>query len=87
MAQALRGTTGSYTPGMPSGHGWSVHTTGTVQDTGGRCTQRGQFRTRVVGAHSGDSSEHGWSVHTTGTVQDTGGRCTQRGQFRTRVVG
>ncbi|CAI9564306.1 unnamed protein product [Staurois parvus] len=71
MAQAIRGTTGSYTPGMLSGHGWpvhtqqggsehgwSVHTTGTVQDTGGQCTQRGQFRTRVVGAHSGNSSGH-----------------------------
>ncbi|CAI9536310.1 unnamed protein product, partial [Staurois parvus] len=65
---------------------WSVRTAGTVQDTGGRCTQRGQFRTRVVGAHSGDSSGHGWSVHTAGTVQDTGGRCTQRGQFRTLTV-
>ncbi|CAI9603179.1 unnamed protein product, partial [Staurois parvus] len=53
MAQALRGTTGSYTPGMPSGHGWSVHTqgssehgwsvhtAGTVQDTGCGCTQPG----------------------------------------------
>ncbi|CAI9616930.1 unnamed protein product, partial [Staurois parvus] len=38
----------------------SVHATGTVQDTGGQCTQRGKFR-------------HGWSVSTTGTVQDTGG--------------
>ncbi|CAI9541684.1 unnamed protein product, partial [Staurois parvus] len=87
MAQALRGTTGSYTPGMPSGHGvvgahsggssehgWSVHTVGTVQNTGGRCTQQGQFRTRVVSAHSRDSSEHGWSVHTAGTVQDTHGK-------------
>ncbi|CAI9545803.1 unnamed protein product, partial [Staurois parvus] len=60
---------------------------GDVQNTGGRCTQRGQFRTRVAGAHSGDSSEHGWLVHTAGTVQNTGGRCTQWGQFRTRVVG
>ncbi|CAI9532144.1 unnamed protein product, partial [Staurois parvus] len=58
----------------------------TVQDTGGRCTQRGQFRTRVVGAHSGDSSEQGWSVHTAGTVQNTGGWCTQQAQFRTQVV-
>ncbi|CAI9543909.1 unnamed protein product, partial [Staurois parvus] len=99
MAQALRGTTGSYTLGMPSGHGWSVHTqrggsehgwsvhtSGTVQDTGGQCTQQEQFRTRVVSAHSGDSSGHGWSVRTTGTVQDTGGQCAQQEQFRTRVV-
>ncbi|CAI9539516.1 unnamed protein product, partial [Staurois parvus] len=41
--------------------GWPAHTAGTAQNTGGRCTQQGQFRTRVVGAHSGDSSEHGWS--------------------------
>ncbi|CAI9535852.1 unnamed protein product [Staurois parvus] len=85
MAQALRGTTGSYTPGMPSGHGWSVHTTGTVQDTGGQCTQRGQFRTGMVGAHRGDSSEHGgqWLVcaHSEGTVQGT-----QRARFRAQVV-
>ncbi|CAI9542531.1 unnamed protein product, partial [Staurois parvus] len=60
---------------------------------------RGQFRTRVVGAHSGDSSEHGvvgahsgdssehgWSVHTAGTVQNTGGQCKQRRQFRTRTL-
>ncbi|CAI9537018.1 unnamed protein product, partial [Staurois parvus] len=57
----------------------------TVQNTGGWCTQRGQFRTRVVGAHSRDSSEHGWSVRTAGTVQNTGGQCAQQGQFRTRV--
>ncbi|CAI9574355.1 unnamed protein product, partial [Staurois parvus] len=31
-----------------SGHGWSVHTTGTVQDTGGRCARQGQFRTLTV---------------------------------------
>ncbi|CAI9570604.1 unnamed protein product, partial [Staurois parvus] len=74
MAQALRGTTGSYTPGMPSGHGWSVHTAG-------------WFGTRLVSAHNRNSSGHGWSVHTAGTIQDTGGRCTQRGQFRTQVVG
>ncbi|CAI9618650.1 unnamed protein product, partial [Staurois parvus] len=61
-------------------------TLGTVQNTGGRCTQQGQFRTRVVGAHSRDSSKHGWSVHTAGTVQNTGGLCAQQGQFRTRVV-
>ncbi|CAI9550721.1 unnamed protein product, partial [Staurois parvus] len=47
----------------------------------------GQFRTRVGGAHSGDSSEHGWAVHTAGTVQNTGCQCAQQGQFRTRVVG
>ncbi|CAI9566527.1 unnamed protein product, partial [Staurois parvus] len=73
-----------------SGHGWSVHTAGgTVQNTGGRCTQRaagtvqdtggqstqqGQFRTRLVGAHSGDSSEHGWSVHTAGSGDSSGHR-------------
>ncbi|CAI9610765.1 unnamed protein product, partial [Staurois parvus] len=57
-----------------SKHRWSVRTAGTVQNTGGRCTQRGQFKTR-------------WTVHTVGTVQNTGGRCTHRGQFRTRVVG
>ncbi|CAI9610893.1 unnamed protein product, partial [Staurois parvus] len=57
-----------------SGHGWSVHIAGTVQNTGGRCAQQGQFRTRVVWAHNKDSSGHG------------GGRCTQQGQFRTRVV-
>ncbi|CAI9562175.1 unnamed protein product, partial [Staurois parvus] len=61
--------------------------TGTVQDTGGRCTQRGQFRTQVVSAHNRNSSGHRWSVRTTGTVQDTGDQCTQQGQFRTRVVG
>ncbi|CAI9572593.1 unnamed protein product, partial [Staurois parvus] len=77
MAQALRGTTG---------HRWLVHTQQGSSDTSGRCAHRGQFRTRVVGAHSGHSSGHRWSVRTTGTVQDTGGRCTQRGQFRTRVV-
>ncbi|CAI9583828.1 unnamed protein product, partial [Staurois parvus] len=90
MAQALRGTTGHgwsvHTQRGSSEHGWSVHTAGTVQDTSGRCTHRGQFQTRVVGAHSRHSSGHMWSVRTTGTVQDTGGRCTQRGQFRTRVV-
>ncbi|CAI9569601.1 unnamed protein product [Staurois parvus] len=69
MAQALRGTTGSYTPGTPWG--------GSI----------GQCITRVVGAHSGDSSGRGWLVHTAGTVQDVGGWCTQRGQFRTWVVG
>ncbi|CAI9541682.1 unnamed protein product, partial [Staurois parvus] len=78
MAQALRGTTGHGVVGAHSGgsseHGWSVHTVGTVQNTGGRCTQQGQFRTRVVSAHSRDSSEHGWSVHTAGTVQDTHGK-------------
>ncbi|CAI9589042.1 unnamed protein product, partial [Staurois parvus] len=73
MAQALRGTTGSYTTGKLWGHGWSVHTVG-------------QFGTRVVGAHSGDSSGHEWSVHTAGTVQDTSGQCTQQTQFRTQVV-
>ncbi|CAI9592877.1 unnamed protein product, partial [Staurois parvus] len=46
-----------------TGHAWSVHTVG-------------QLGTRVVGAHSGDSSEHEWSVHTPGTVQNTSGRCT-----------
>ncbi|CAI9571498.1 unnamed protein product [Staurois parvus] len=51
---------------------------------GGRCTQQGQFRTQVVGAHSRDSSGHEWLVHTAGTVQDTGGQCTQQGQFRTQ---
>ncbi|CAI9575669.1 unnamed protein product, partial [Staurois parvus] len=61
--------------------------TGTVQDTGGRCAQQGQFRTRVVGAQSRDSSGHGWLVRTTGTVQDKGGLCAHQGQFRTRVVG
>ncbi|CAI9539300.1 unnamed protein product [Staurois parvus] len=60
---------------------------GTVQNTGGRCTQQTQFRTQVVSAHNRDSSGHRWSVHTAGPVQDTGGQCTQRGQFRTRVVG
>ncbi|CAI9614292.1 unnamed protein product, partial [Staurois parvus] len=54
------------------------------QNTGGRCTQQGQFKTRVVSEHSRGSSEHGWSVHTAGTVQNTGGRCTQQKQFRTR---
>ncbi|CAI9588303.1 unnamed protein product, partial [Staurois parvus] len=43
---------------------------------GSQCTQQGQFKTRVVCAHSRDSSKHGWSVHTAGTVQNTGGRCT-----------
>ncbi|CAI9615088.1 unnamed protein product, partial [Staurois parvus] len=69
-----------------SGHGWSVHTAGTVQYTGGRCTQRGQFRTQVVSAHNRDSSGQGWSVHTVGTVQNTGGQCAQQGQFRTLTV-
>ncbi|CAI9541093.1 unnamed protein product, partial [Staurois parvus] len=69
-----------------SGHGWSVHATGTVQDTGGQCTQRGQFRTRVVSAHNRNSSGHGWSVRTTGTVQDTGGQCAQQEQFRALTV-
>ncbi|CAI9603608.1 unnamed protein product [Staurois parvus] len=73
--------------GDSSDHGWSMHTAGKVQNTGWRCTQRGQFRTRVGGAHSGDSSEHGLAVHTAGTVQNTGWRCTQRGQFRTQVGG
>ncbi|CAI9619083.1 unnamed protein product, partial [Staurois parvus] len=85
--------------GDSSGHGWSVHTAGTVQNTGGRCTQQGQFRTRVISEHNRDSSKHGWSVHTTGTVQDTGGSvrttgtvqdtgslCAQQGQFRTQVI-
>ncbi|CAI9590695.1 unnamed protein product, partial [Staurois parvus] len=77
MAQALRGTTG---------HGWSVHTQRVSSDMSGRCTHWGQFRTRVVSAHSRHSLGHRWSVRTTGTVQDTDGRCTQRGQFRTQVV-
>ncbi|CAI9571496.1 unnamed protein product, partial [Staurois parvus] len=62
------------TSGDRSGHG------------GGRGAQQGQFRTRVVCAHSRDSSGHGWSVHTAGTVQDTGGQCAQQRQFRTQVV-
>ncbi|CAI9574356.1 unnamed protein product, partial [Staurois parvus] len=57
-----------------SGHGWLVHTTGTVQVTGSRCARQGQFRTRVVSAHNRDSSGHRWSVRTTGTVQDTHGK-------------
>ncbi|CAI9618214.1 unnamed protein product, partial [Staurois parvus] len=83
-----------------SGHGWSVHTAGTVKNMGGRCKQQGQFRTRVVGAHSRDSSKHGWwsvrttgtvqdtggSVSTTGTVQDTGSLCAPQGQFWTLMV-
>ncbi|CAI9532363.1 unnamed protein product, partial [Staurois parvus] len=56
----LRGTTGSYTP--------ACH-----QDTGGQCTQQGQYQ------------DMGVSVRTAGTVQDTGVQCAQRGQFRTRV--
>ncbi|CAI9550895.1 unnamed protein product, partial [Staurois parvus] len=77
-----------------------VCTLGTIQNTGGLCTQQGQIKIRVVGAHSKDSSKHGWSVHTAGTVQNhgrsvrtpgtiqnTGGLCTHQGQFRTRVVG
>ncbi|CAI9545805.1 unnamed protein product, partial [Staurois parvus] len=43
-----------------------MRTTGPAQDTGGQCTQQGQFKTRVVG-------------HTAGTVQNTGVRCTQPG--------
>ncbi|CAI9604860.1 unnamed protein product, partial [Staurois parvus] len=50
-----------------SAHGWSVHTTGTVQDMGGLCTQQGQFRTRVICAHNRDSSGHGWWVALVGT--------------------
>ncbi|CAI9565715.1 unnamed protein product, partial [Staurois parvus] len=76
MAQALRGTTGSYTPGMPSGHGvvsahhsgggrsetrgGRVHTAGTVQDT------------KWSVHHWGTVLNTAWSVHTAGTVQDTG---------------
>ncbi|CAI9583827.1 unnamed protein product, partial [Staurois parvus] len=67
--------------GDSSGHEWSVHTPGTVPNTGGRCTQQAQFRTHVVSAHNRDSSGHGWSVHTAGTVQNTGGQCTQQEQF------
>ncbi|CAI9586217.1 unnamed protein product, partial [Staurois parvus] len=43
-------------------------------DSTGRCTQRGQFRTRVVSAHSRGSSGHRSSVCTTGTVQNTHGK-------------
>ncbi|CAI9552594.1 unnamed protein product, partial [Staurois parvus] len=65
--------------GDSSGHGWSVHTAGTVQDTGGQCTQQEQFRTQVVSARNRNSSGHRWSVHTAGTIQDTGGKCAQTG--------
>ncbi|CAI9617574.1 unnamed protein product, partial [Staurois parvus] len=66
---------------------WPQHSLlGTIQGTGGLCTQQGQFRKRVVCAHNRESSGHGWSVHTIGTVHDTGGLCAQQRQFRTWVV-
>ncbi|CAI9539631.1 unnamed protein product, partial [Staurois parvus] len=86
MAQALRGITGSYTPGTP----WGSSSKGSqacsraVHNPGGLCAQQGQLRTRVVGAHSRDNSKHRWPVRTAGTVQDTGSLCAQQGQFRTR---
>ncbi|CAI9583436.1 unnamed protein product, partial [Staurois parvus] len=75
-----------------SGHGWSVHTAGTVQDTGGQCAQQEQLRTvsslqtlsgrrlqtgTTSGQRSRDNQRSADSSSSQGTQQQTASRDTQ----------
>ncbi|CAI9580720.1 unnamed protein product, partial [Staurois parvus] len=55
-------------------HGWSVRTTGTIQDTGGRCARQGQFRKLTV---SGFQTLSGRMLQT-GTTSGQRSRDNQR---------